>query len=156
MHYTDTFLISATGMAIERSRVDIAALNLANANAVQDANGVTYQPARVLVRGAGTAPFAPAFANLFGAFQGAGEAAPEILALLPTATLETVPTPARQVHEPAHPLASKEGFVAYANVDTATEMVSLLNASRAYEANVAAFNASRSLALKALDIGRGN
>jgi len=57
------------------------------------------------------------------------------------------------VYEPGHPLANERGFVAYANVDSATEMVSMMSATRAYEANVSAMNTARTLALRALDIG---
>ena len=57
--------------------------------------------------------------------------------------------------EPGHPFANGRGFVAYPGVDTATEMVSLMTAMRAYEANVSALNAARTLALRALDIGSG-
>ena len=56
-------------------------------------------------------------------------------------------------YEPGHPLANERGFVAYAAVDTATEMVSMMSATRAYEANVSAMNTARTLALRALDIG---
>jgi flagellar basal-body rod protein FlgC len=58
------------------------------------------------------------------------------------------------VQDPGHPLANEQGFVAYPGVDTATEMVSLMSAMRSYEANVAAINTARSLALKTLEIGR--
>ncbi|MFS2055940.1 flagellar basal body rod protein FlgC, partial [Variovorax sp. CT11-76] len=61
--------------------------------------------------------------------------------------------PPRLVYEPGHPLADARGYVAYAPVDTATEMVSMMSATRAYEANVSAMNTSRTLALRALDIG---
>jgi flagellar basal-body rod protein FlgC len=59
------------------------------------------------------------------------------------------------VYEPGHPMADARGFVSYAGVDTATEMVSMMSAMRAYEANVAAMNTARSMAQKALTIGGG-
>ncbi|MCY1245480.1 Flagellar basal-body rod protein FlgC [compost metagenome] len=62
----------------------------------------------------------------------------------------------RMVYEPGHPMADARGFVAYTGVDAATEMVSLMSATRAYEANVSAMNTSRTLALRALDIGSGS
>ena len=62
---------------------------------------------------------------------------------------ELVPT-----YEPDHPDANEEGYVMYPNVNTAQEMIDMLGASRAYEANVTAFNAVKAMALKALDIGR--
>ncbi len=65
------------------------------------------------------------------------------------------PSPPRLVYDPAHPDAGPDGYVAYPNVDPLAEMVNLLAATRAYEANVAVFAAARTLALRALDIGRG-
>jgi flagellar basal-body rod protein FlgC len=67
--------------------------------------------------------------------------------------VEAADLPVRNVLEPSHPLADAKGFVAYPGVDTAAEMMSLMNATRAYEANVVAMNAARSMALRALDIG---
>jgi flagellar basal-body rod protein FlgC len=57
------------------------------------------------------------------------------------------------VHEPGHPMADAKGFVKYPGVDPAADMISLMSAARAYEANVAALNTARTMALKALDIG---
>ena len=57
------------------------------------------------------------------------------------------------MHEPGHPDADAKGFVAYPGVNTLNEMVTMIAATRAYEANVAALNAARVMALKALDIG---
>ena len=57
--------------------------------------------------------------------------------------------------EPGHPQADVQGFVTYPGVDTATEMMTIMDAMRAYEANVAAMNASRTMAMKALEIGSG-
>ena len=69
--------------------------------------------------------------------------------------VQVVPTnaPPRLVYEPGHPLANDKGYVSYVAVDTATEMVSMMSATRAYEANVSAMNTTRMLALRALDIG---
>lgn len=62
--------------------------------------------------------------------------------------------PFKMVYNPSHPDANAEGYVSYPNVDTITEMVDLISASRSYEANVTAFNATKAMALKALEIGR--
>jgi len=59
------------------------------------------------------------------------------------------------VFDPGHPDAGPDGYVAYPNVDPLMEMVNLLAATRAYEANVAVFSAARTLALRALELGRG-
>jgi flagellar basal-body rod protein FlgC len=59
----------------------------------------------------------------------------------------------RMVYDPSHPDADENGYVTYPNVNTVTEMTDLIDASRAYEANVTAFNASKNIALKGLQIG---
>jgi flagellar basal-body rod protein FlgC len=149
MDYLQAFAISAAGMSVERTRVDVAALNLANANTVQTADGVSYQPSRVVARAAGVsvagqpASFAEQLERGLGGFT------------LPEASIEPSTAPPRMVYEPGHPFANERGFVAYPGVDSATEMVGLMTALRAYEANVAALNAARTLAQRALEIGGG-
>lgn len=157
MDYTQSFAISAIGMNIERARVDVAALNLANANTVQGVGGTSYQPLRVLAEarmpgGALTGGDAGAFGALISQGLESADVVP-----MTAPTVHIVPTNAapRLVYEPGHPLANERGFVAYAGVDAATEMVSMMSATRAYEANVSAMNTTRALALRALDIGSG-
>jgi flagellar basal-body rod protein FlgC len=143
--YLKSFAISAAGMALERTRVEVAARNLASANTVQDAGGAAYQPMRAVARVAGGAqPFTERFDEALAAAT-ATEFAVESLAVAP-----------RRAHEPGHPFADEQGFVSYPGVDTASEMVAMMSATRAYEANVAAFNTARTLATKTLEIGRGS
>jgi flagellar basal-body rod protein FlgC len=143
MDYTQSFAISAIGMGIERARVEVAALNLANADTVQGTTAGNYRPLRVV-----------ADAGAFGALVSQGlEPADTAAQAAPLVSIIPANTEPRRVYEPGHPLADERGFVAYAGVDPAVEMVSLMSATRAYEANVAAMNTSRTLALRALDIG---
>lgn len=142
MDYLRSFAISSAGMGVERTRVEVASLNLANAHAVQSGTGPQFQPLRVLATVAGS------FASLVD--DGLHSHA------LPVATVEPTGAAPRMVHEPAHPLANDGGFVAYPGVDAATEMVTLMGATRAYEANVAALNTGRLLILKSLEIGRSS
>ena len=58
------------------------------------------------------------------------------------------------VYDPSHPDADENGYVTYPNVDTVTEMTNMIDASRSYEANVTAFNASKNMLLKTLEIGK--
>lgn len=139
MDYLNSFAVSAAGMAVERTRVEVASLNLANAHTVQAPGGQPFEPLRVV---AGASGFA---ALVDHGLRGAA---------LPVAAVESSGAAPRMVHEPAHPLANEAGFVAYPGVDPATEMVTLMSATRAYEANVAALNTGRALVLKALEIGR--
>jgi len=150
MDYTQAFAISAAGMSVERTRVDVAAVNLANANTVQAADGNVFKPLRAVARAANSA--VATFADLVDP---TGVLAPASLsaAALPTVSVEAADVIPRQVYEPGHPFANTKGFVSYPGVDTAVEMVTMMSATRAYEANVAAMNAARTMALKALDIG---
>ncbi|AMO95585.1 flagellar basal-body rod protein FlgC [Collimonas fungivorans] len=146
MDYTHTFAISAAGMSVERTRVDVAALNLANAQTVQSADGKNFQPLQVIARSADQGMFNQLISQ---GMQGTSEFARD----LPVASVEVSGASPRQVYEPGHPFANAQGFVSYPGVDPAKEMVSLMTAMRSYEANVAAMNAARTMALKALDIG---
>lgn len=142
MDYQSAFAISAAGMSAEKLRVDIAALNLANANSPLSAKGAGYQPLRVQA-----SMRAVPGARSFEALMDHGMSATQTLSVAPYRA------PPRRVHEPGHPQANKDGFVLYPGVDSLTEMVTLMVASRAYEADVAAFNAAKSMAVKALEIG---
>jgi flagellar basal-body rod protein FlgC len=115
----------------------VAALNLANANTIAGADGATYRPMRVVAR------------SVFGDAVTQGLQSPAV-------TVEPTLQAPRMVYEPGHPLADAKGYVAYAGVDTATEMMTLMSAMRAYESNVAAMNTTRNMALKALEIGGGS
>jgi len=154
MDFNQTFAISAAGMTVERTRVEVAALNLANANTVQSTNGRPYQALRVVSQPGGAASASQFFTLVNTGLENTG--AVDITNLVPTATVVGSGTAPRSVYEPSHPLADARGFVTYAGVDVATEMVSLMSSSRTYEANVAVMNTTRLLALKALDIGGGN
>jgi flagellar basal-body rod protein FlgC len=132
MDYYAAFAISASGMAVEKTRLDVVAMNLANAGSTR-AGGAPYQPLTVL-SGARTG-FAQ---QLAGA---------QVRAVRPSGE-----TP-RMVYEPGHPDADTRGFVAYPGIDPLREMMTLITATRAYEANLAALNAARTMASRALEIG---
>jgi flagellar basal-body rod protein FlgC len=142
MDHSSIFAISAAGMALERTRVEVAALNLANAHTVAAPGQPAFTPMRVVGL--------PAQAASFAALMQAGQPG---AAFKPDFRVEPAPVQPRLVQEPGHPLADARGFVSYPRVDPAAEMVTLMGATRAYEANVAAMNTARTLALKALEIG---
>jgi flagellar basal-body rod protein FlgC len=150
MDYQNTFAISSGGMALERARVDVAALNLANANTLHSIDSPGYRPLKVIAT-AGTNSIAGFNSFMARGMRSAADAPAYPLA--PSMRIETASAAPRMVHDPSHPLANARGFVAYPGVDTATEMMTLMSAMRAYEANIAAMNTARSMALKALDIG---
>lgn len=143
MDYLAAFAISAAGMSVEKLRADLAAQNLANANTTRTAEGSYYRAGRLVTQAA------PGFAALMQS--GAAQALP-----LPYASgVVTVDAPPRMLHEPGHPHADERGFVAYPQIDTLAEMLTIMNATRAYQANIAAISAARSMAQEALRIGAG-
>lgn len=140
MDYRAVFQIAAAGMDLEKRRVDVAALNLANMHSSVPAGQAPYAVQKVAAQ--------PLQLN-FGRAMSLAEPA-----LLPRqVSVTAADLAARLVHDPGHPHANAEGFVAYAAVDQATEMVSVSTALRAYEANVAVASTARAMAAKALEIG---
>jgi flagellar basal-body rod protein FlgC len=141
MDYLRSFAISAAGMVAGRARLEAAAMNLSHAQAPQDPSAPAFQPVRAM------APEAPSFD---GQIAGILEQLPRPPALV------TQPAEPRRVRDAAHPLADADGYVSFAGVAPAVEMVSLMTALRSYEANVIALNTARGMALKSLDIGRAS
>ena len=137
--------ISATGMTAQRLRTDIITQNLANVNTTRDANGNPYRRKTVVFSEKSTLSFQDVFSTASGT-TGSGVKVSQIV--------EDTETQMRKVYEPSHPDADEEGYVTYPNVNTVTEMTNLIDASRAYEANITAFNATKSMALKALELGK--
>jgi flagellar basal-body rod protein FlgC len=135
-NYTDLFDISASGMRLERVRLETAALNIANAHTTSGSQGGAYRPMRVI---ATTAGVKDAFSRALG-----GVGVPQVV---PTTA------PPRMVFDPASPQADANGYVATPAVDPLIEMTNLMSAVRAYEANVKAIEAARTMALRALEIG---
>jgi flagellar basal-body rod protein FlgC len=164
MDYQYAFAISRTGMALEQARLETATLNLARINIPAPAGGSVFQARRVVASEA-TGPLQPGGAAAtalpaggLGAAWGTtwdATAGTTLQALGGTrfVVAEGAPQPARQVLDPGHPQADARGFVAYPPIDHNTEMLNLMTAVRAYEANVVALNAARSMAQRALEIG---
>ena len=138
--------ISASGMTVQRLRMDVIAQNVANMNTTRTAAGGPYRRRLVTVQeNIESTPFSQYLSHSKNAFSGKGVKA--------TAIVED-PTPFKRVHDPGHPDADEEGYVLMPNVDTLKEMVDMISATRSYEANVTAFNAAKSMAIKGLEIGR--
>ncbi|OEZ54746.1 flagellar basal body rod protein FlgC [Duganella sp. HH105] len=139
MDYNAAFQISASGMAVEKLRLDVTAANIASMNTAAASAAQAYRPMRVISQ---AAPLN--FGQQFDQLAGGGV---QVLAVEPQAVS------ARMVYEPGHPYADAKGMVAYPGVNHTAEMVNLSTALRAYEANVAAMNAAKTMAARALDIG---
>jgi flagellar basal-body rod protein FlgC len=142
MEYFAVFDISASGMEVQKVRLDTVALNLANANTTRAASGGPYQPLEVIIGQRTENHFDSLVSGMQRRYLGA-----EVTDIKPASTEP------RMVHDPKHPDADSEGFVAYPNINPVSEMVELMEATRAYEANVRAVNAAKTMALRALDLG---
>lgn len=118
---------SSSGMTAERFRMDVISQNIAGANTIQTPTKDAYRRKEVVLS--------------------AGENGVEVSRIL------TDPTPLQVVFDPTNPYADSEGNVRMSNVQPVMEMVNMLSASRAYEANIAAFNSARTMAKAALNIG---
>ena len=134
-----SFDISASGMTAERLRMDVIANNLANVNTTRTARGGPYRRQMVV--------FEERLAQAMGKGRGRG-------AGVRVSRIVEDDDPPRLEYNPNHPDADEQGYVALPNVNIVTEMVDMISASRAYEANIAALNAAKAMALKALEIGR--
>lgn len=144
MDYAQVFEISSSGMHVQKTRLEVAAHNLANANTVNQADGSPYQPMRVVSHAMNRAERA-SFSDIMDGNQLGGGAA---AAVVPD--LSAVP---RVAHEPGHPHADANGMVRYPGVNHLDQMMTINEALRAYEANVAALQAAKTMASRALEIG---
>jgi len=134
---------AASGMTAERLRLDVISNNIANVNTTRTAEGGPYRRQFVV--------FEPRQGE--GAFSGSLKKQLQLNGVKVTG-ISKDDTPARLVYEPGHPDADASGYVKMPNFSIITEMVDMMTASRAYEANVASVNVAKSMMLKALEIGK--
>jgi len=135
---------AASGMTAERLRMDVISNNLANVNSTRTAEGGPYRRQIVV--------FAPrAGGSTFGQVLARNL---DVGAGVRVVGITKDNTPLKMVFDPNHPDANADGYVAMPNVNVVAEMVDMMTATRAYEANVTAVNAAKGMAMKALEIGR--
>jgi flagellar basal-body rod protein FlgC len=139
------FEISSAGMSVEQAKLAVAAANLANARTTRTENGSVYRPLSVVVQ---TTP-ASSFATIEQGLNVSTLPRPSVAQIV-----ESTAAP-KLLYDPGHPDANEQGFVAYPAFDPLTNMMDLLSVSRSYEANLRAFDITRSLIQRTLDVGRG-
>ena len=132
---------SASALSAERTRIEVAVSNMANAESTRSADGEPYRRRDVVL--------ASDRVNTFDGALGQASAVGVKVAAVVTDQSEF-----RRRYEPSHPDADAEGFVSLPNVDQPQEMVDMLSAARAYQANLAAIGMIRDLIAKALELGR--
>jgi flagellar basal-body rod protein FlgC len=143
---------SASALTAERLRMDVISGNIANANTTRTAEGGPYRRQMVQLESR------PSFASLLAQSGGAPGSAPAAFAQVGqgvrVAAIVQDQRPFKLKYDPTHPDADATGYVQLPNVETVTEMVDLMTASRAYEANVTALNAFKAMVSSALQIGK--
>ncbi len=137
MDYLALFEIGSIGMTVEKMRVDTISLNIANMNTAARV-GESYKPLTVDVD-----------------FRSIGEVSFNDVMFNQNNMLNMVPqnSTAKLAYEPDHPLANSEGYVEYPGVDHVSEMIAMIKAMHAYNANVKTIESARVLAEEALKIG---
>lgn len=135
--------ISASGLTAERLRMDLIAENIANAEVTRTAAGTPYRRKVPVFRTQQTDFFDRI---LKGAMARSGG--------VEIAGIQEDSAPFKKAFNPTHPDADSEGYVSLPNVEVVNEMINLISASRAYEANITAMNTTKAMAMKALEIGK--
>ena len=141
-----SFNISATGMTAQRFRTDIIAENIANGNTTSTESGGPYRRKIVTFQEKDVTPFSQYFSMSRNRTVGNGVKISKVT--------EDYETDFIMEYVPSTPDADENGYVSYPNVNTVTEMTNLIDATRAYEANATAFDASKNMALTGLNIGK--
>ncbi len=141
-----SFNISASGMTAQRFRTDIIAENIANVNTTSTESGGPYRRKIVTFQEKDVTPFSQYFSYSKNPAIGNGVKICKVS--------EDFETDFIKEYDPANPDADENGYVSYPNVNTVTEMTNLIDATRSYEANATAFEASKNMALTALSIGK--
>ncbi len=137
--------ISSSGLAAQRKRMETISSNIANAQTTRTAEGGPYRPKEVVF---GAEPARESFSEILE-----GELDANGQEVHVTEVISTNKPPILK-YEPNHADADENGYVAYPNINVMSEMANMMNAQRSYEANVSAINTAKSMAIKALEIGR--
>lgn len=130
--------VANSGLNAESYRLNVVASNLANANSAVSSNGQPYRAREVV----------------FAAQPVSGAGVPAGVNGVAVAGVVEKPGPLKQVYDPGNPLADKSGYVSYPNVNPVDEMVNMISASRAYQADVNVMNTTKNLLLKTLTLGQ--
>ena len=132
---------------LEISASGLTAENLANAQTTRGADGQPYRRKEVVLQEA-AGSFGASLSKAMGAGSGSQGGGVQVAGVVQDAS------PLKRIYDPGHPDADAQGYVSMPNVDTVTEMVDLIGASRAYEANVTAMQAAKQMFSHTLELLR--
>ncbi|MBI2606797.1 MAG: flagellar basal body rod protein FlgC [Deltaproteobacteria bacterium] len=145
MDFFSSMRISASGLNAQQTRMNTISSNLANAETAQTEEGGPYKRQDPIIQ---AQPDRETFGEILQ------NRMDESAQGVQVTEIHRDEKPPRMVYNPNHPLANAEGYVAMPNVNPVEEMANMISAQRAYEANVTALNAAKSMAGKALEIGK--
>lgn len=146
MSLFQSFNINASGLTAQRFRMDVISENVANVTTTRTEDGTPYTRKIVTFQEKRTTPFSRVLEDTREAFLGNGVKVSRVS--------DDTESDYIMKYEPSHPDADENGYVSYPNVNIITEMTNMIDASRAYEANLTAFETSKAIALKGLELGK--
>jgi len=158
MKFFNTFDTAASGMKSEQTRMDLISQNIANAHTTKTAEGGPYRRKMAVSQAQDKAAFESEFSSASfdvegefktkcgtAGFNGGGV----------STTMAEDKSDFKEVYDPTHPNANEKGYVLMPNVNIISEMTSMMQATRSYEANSTIIESAKSMAMKAMEIGRG-
>lgn len=140
--------ISSSGLTAERTRMDTISKNIANANTTRTSSGSPYRRQMVVFQENNKSSFSD-YLSLYSNKNGLSDKDG-----VKISSIVEDKSPFKKVYDPGHPDANEEGYVNMPNVDIVKEMVDMISATRGYEANITSINSSKTMAMKALNIGK--
>lgn len=140
------FRVASSGMAAQRSRLNTISSNIANINTTRTPEGGPYRRKDIVFS-------ALQDQKNFGEILSSSDPKSQVDRVQVTDIISDTKPPQLR-YEPNHPDANEDGYVAYPNINMMEEMTNMLQATRAYEANVSALQAAKDMALSSLEIGR--
>jgi flagellar basal-body rod protein FlgC len=149
--FFDAISIAASGLTAQRVRMDVTSENLANANTTQGANGQPYQRQEVVLQQVGGG-FNAALSGAIGNGQAPSGTAGGAAGGVQVSGIVGDPTPNQLVYDPGNPAANTQGYVKMPNVNPVTEMVNMIDESRAYESDVTAMSTAKTMYEKTLNL----
>jgi flagellar basal-body rod protein FlgC len=150
MGILETMRVSLSALTAQRVRMDVTASNLANVDTTRTPRGGPYLRRQVVFATEQPSPFA----RLVQTRTGLVETTPSAGRGVQVAGIVVDRRAVREVYDPTHPDADGNGIVRYPDIDVVSEMTNLMAATRAYEANVTVLDALKTMAMRALSIGR--
>ena len=146
MSLFQSFDMNTSALTAQRFRMDVISENVANVTTTRTEDGTPYRRKIVTFREKNVTPFSKVLSNTREAYLGNGVKVSKVS--------EDTESEFVMKYDPSHPDADENGYVSYPNVNIITEMTNMIDASRSYEANLTAFETSKAIALKGLELGK--